>query len=143
MGILSWLGGPGGWIGDAVKRALTGPIVQGVVDGYKAKLAAGNTSEKLAADLAARELTVETRERELAVQQNIADEGRWWTAAPRAIACWSFAIFIAKCVVWDKVMGLGSTDPLTGSLDTWAGWLMALWFGGRSVEKVARILARR
>jgi hypothetical protein len=143
MGILSWLAGPGGWIGDAVKSALTGPIVQGVVDGYKAKLAAGNTSEKLAADLAARELTVETRERELAVQQNIADEGRWWTAAPRAIACWSFAIFIAKCVVWDKVLGLGSTDPLTGSLDTWAGWLMALWFGGRSAEKVARILARR
>jgi hypothetical protein len=33
MGILSWLGGPGGWIGDAVKSALTGPIVQGVVDG--------------------------------------------------------------------------------------------------------------
>ena len=143
MGILSWIAGPGGWIGDAIKSALTGPIVQGAVDVYKSKLAAANTHEKLAADLAARELAVEQRERELAVQQNIADEGRWWTAAPRAIACWAFAIFIAKCVVWDKVLGLGSTDPLTGSLDTWAGWLMALWFGGRSAEKVARIIARR
>ena len=142
MGIFSWIAGPGGWIGDAVKSALTGPIVQGVVDGYKAKLAAGNTSEKLAADLAGRELAVEQRERELAVQQNIADEGRWWTAAPRAIACWSFAIFIAKCVVWDKVLGLGTTDPLAGDLSTWAGWLMALWFGGRSAEKIARIIRR-
>src|SRR5215470_2045818 len=134
---------PGSWIGDAVKSALTGPLIEGAVDAYKSKLAAGNTSEKLAADLAGRELAVEQRERELAVQQNIADEGRWWTAAPRAIVCWAFAIFIAKCVVWDKVLGLGSTHPLTGSLDTWAGWLMALWFGGRSAEKVARIIARR
>ena len=136
MGILSWIAGPGGWIGDAIKSALTGPIVQGAVDAYKSKLAAGNDQARIAA-------AVEQRERELAVQQNIADEGRWWTAAPRAIACWAFAIFIAKCVVWDKVLGLGSTDPLTGSLDTWAGWLMALWFGGRSAEKVARIIARR
>ena len=143
MGILSWIAGPGGWIGDAIKTALTGPLVQGAVDAYKSKLAAGNDQERIAADLAARELAVEQRERELAVQQNIADEGRWWTAAPRAIACWAFAMFIAKCVVWDKVLGLGSTDPLTGSLDTWAGWLMALWFGGRSAEKVARIIARR
>jgi hypothetical protein len=134
MGILSWIAGPGGWIGDAIKTALTGPLVQGAVDAYKSKLAAGNDQARIAADLGAREL---------AVQQNIADEGRWWTAAPRAIACWAFAIFIAKCVVWDKVLGLGSTDPLTGSLDTWAGWLMALWFGGRSAEKVARIIARR
>ena len=143
MGILSWIAGPGGWIGDAIKTALTGPVVQGAVDAYKSKLAAGNDQERIAADLAARELAVEQRERELAVEQNIADEGRWWTAAPRAIACWAFAIFIAKCVVWDKVLGLGSTDPLTGSLDTWAGWLMALWFGGRSAEKVARIITRR
>jgi hypothetical protein len=112
------------------------------VTGYKAKLAAGNTSEKLAADLAARELQVELRERELALQQNIADEGRWWTAAPRAIACWSFAIFIAKAVVWDKVLGLGTTDALRGDLGVWAGWLMALWFGGRTLEKVARIIKR-
>jgi hypothetical protein len=130
--LLKWLAG-----------VFAGPVLDDLLKGYQAKLAAGNTSERIAADLAARELAVEQRERELAVQQNIADEGRWWTAAPRAIACWAFAIFIAKCVVWDKVFGLGSTDPLTGSLDTWAGWLMALWFGGRSAEKVARIIARR
>jgi hypothetical protein len=121
--LLKWLAG-----------FFAGPVLDDLLKGYQAKLAAGNTSERIAADLAAREL---------AVQQNVADEDRWWTAAPRAIACSAFAIFIAKCVVWDKVLGLGSTDPLTGSLDTWAGWLMALWFGGRSAEKVARIIARR
>jgi hypothetical protein len=126
------------WLGNLI----AGPVLGKAVEAYKANLESGNTSDRIAADLAARELTVEQRERELAVQQNIADEGRWWTAAPRAIACWSFAIFIVKCVVWDKVLGLGSTDPLQGDLQVWAGWLMALWFGGRSLEKIARILKR-
>lgn len=119
-----------------------GPVVTGLINAYKAKLEAGNTSDRIAADLAARELQVEERERELAVQQNIADEGRWWTAMPRAIACWSFALYIAKCVVWDKILGWGTTDPLAGDLQVWAGWLMALWFGGRTLEKVARIIKR-
>src|SRR6516162_5121598 len=105
--LLKWLAG-----------FFAGPVLDDLLKGYQAKLAAGNTSERIAADLAARELAVEQREREVAVQQNIADEGRWWTAAPRAIACWAFAIFIAKCVVWDKVLGLGSTDPLTVSATT-------------------------
>jgi hypothetical protein len=142
MGILSWLGGPGGWIGDAIKSAFTGPLIQGVVDYQKNKLAAGNTADKIAAELAGRELTVELRERELNAQQNISDEGRWWTAAPRAIACWSFAIFIAKCVVWDTVLGLGSTPKLGGDIQQAFLWLSAMWFGGRTIEKVARIIRR-
>jgi hypothetical protein len=114
-----------------------GPVVQGLVDSYKAKLAAGNTSERIAADLAGRELTVEQRERELATQQNIADEGRWWTAAPRAIVCWVFALYTV-----DQVFGLHMTQPLTEPISTWAGWLMAMWFGGRSLEKIAKIIRR-
>lgn len=110
-----------------------------LLEGYKAKLQSANDHDRIAADLAAKELNLEQRERELAIQQNIQDEGRWWTAAPRAIACWSFSIYIAKSVVWDKVLHFGMTDPLKGDLAVWAGWLMALWFGGRSAEKIARI----
>lgn len=132
MMVLKWLGG-----------FVTGPVFDDLLKGYQARLAAGNTEERIAADLAARELAVETRERELAVQQNIADEGRWWTAAPRAITCWAFALYIAKAVVWDTVLGLGSTPALHGDLAQWAGWLMTLWFGGRSIEKVARIIRGR
>jgi len=121
---------------------LGGPIVKGLIDGYRAKLAADNTSERIAADLAARELAVEERERELATQIIIAEEGRWWTALPRAMVCYAFALYVCKAVIWDKVLALGATDALTGDLATWAGWLMALWFGGRSLEKIARIIKR-
>lgn len=119
-----------------------GPVVAGLIKAYQAKLDSGNTSERIAADLASRELQVEQRERELAVQQNISDEGRWWTAAPRAIATWAFAIFIAKVVVWDTCLGLGTTPALKGDIAQAFVWLTALWFGGRSIEKVARIIRK-
>ncbi|MGC2776813.1 MAG: hypothetical protein WA418_14390 [Bradyrhizobium sp.] len=117
-------------------------IGKSLVDGYKAKLDASNTSERVAADLAGRELALEQRERELATQVIIAEEGRWWTALPRTVIAGSFAVYVAKCVVWDKVLSLGSTDPLGGDIAIWGGWVLAFYFGGRTLEKVARILKR-
>lgn len=114
-----------------------------IVEGYKAKLAADNNADKIAADLAAKDLDLQSRERELNVQQNVSDEGRWWTAAPRALVCWAFAIFVLKVVVWDKVLGWGSTDPLSGMVADWGGSVMVMWFGGRTLEKVARIWRSR
>lgn len=121
---------------------LGGPIISGLIAAYKAKLEAGNTEDKIAADLLAKDLELQGRERELNVQQNISDEGRWWTAAPRAVVCWSFAIYVAKVVVWDQVLGFGTTLPLKGDLAEWGGAVMVMWFGGRTIEKVARILRK-
>jgi len=41
---------------------LGGPVITGVISAYKAKLEAGNTTDRIAADLAARELTVQQAE---------------------------------------------------------------------------------
>jgi len=135
---------PGSWIGDAVKSALTGPIIGGMVDSYKAKLASGTSQDQMLAELAGRELGVEQREAELGAQQNIADEGRWWTAAPRAIVCWAIAIYIGKVLVWDICLGLGSTDSLKDPLiiDVF-GKVVVVWFGGRTLEKMTRIISSR
>lgn len=61
---------------------------------------------------------------------------------PAARAGPSFAVFVVKCVVWDTVLGLGVTEPLGGDIRAWAGWVMALWFGGRSLEKIAALIWR-
>ena len=128
-----------GWLGNL----LGGPFAKAAVDAYRARLAAENTSEKIAADLAARELTVEQRERELAVQVAIAEQGRWYTALPRPLFAFAYIIYVWKVVVWDKVMGWGSTDPLSGDVSQWAMIVLTAYFGGRSLEKVARILGRK
>ena len=128
-----------GWLGNL----LGGPFAKAAVDAYRARLDAGNTSEKIAADLAARALDVEARERELATQALIAEQGRWYTALPRPLFAGAFIIYAWKVVVWDKVLGLGVTDPLGGDVAQWAMIVLTAYFGGRSLEKVARILGRK
>ena len=128
-----------GWLASLIG----GPLVNGLIAGYKAKLEAGNSSERIAADLAARELTLEQRERELSAQIVMAEEGRWFTALPRPLFALAFIIYVWKVVVWDKVLGLGHTDPLSGDVAQWAMIVLTAYFGGRSLEKVAKILARK
>lgn len=130
--VLSWLG-----------NLLGGPFAQAAVKAYQARLTAENTSEKIAADLAARELAVEARERELATQVVIAEQGRWYTALPRPLFAFAFVIYCWKVVIWDKVFGLGATPALSGDVSQWATVVLTAYFGGRSLEKVARILGRK
>jgi hypothetical protein len=128
-----------GWLGNM----LGGPFAKAAVDAYRAKLTAENTREKIAAELAARELSVVERERELATQLVTAEQGRWYTALPRPLFASAFIIYVWKAVVWDKVFGLGTTDALSGDVAQWAMIVLTAYFGGRSLEKVARILARK
>lgn len=128
-----------GWLANLIG----GPVINGLIGVYKAKLDAGNTSERIAADLAARELAVEQREREVSAQVVLAEQGRWYTALPRPLFAAAFIIYVWKVVVWDKVLGLGTTDALSGDVAQWAMIVLTAYFGGRSLEKVARILGRK
>jgi len=46
-------------------------------------------------------------------------------------------------IVWDIVLGLGTTDPIGGDVAEWAGWIVTAYVGGRSLEKIARTIWRR
>jgi hypothetical protein len=129
--VLAWLG-----------NLLGGPFAKAAVDAYRAKLAAESTSEKIAADLAAREMSVEQRERELATEMLITEQGRWYTALPRPLFAFAFIIYAWKVVVWDKVLGLGTTEALSGDVSQWAMIVLTAYFGGRTLEKVARTLKK-
>ena len=120
-----------------------GPIVNGLIEGYKAKLDAANTHERIAADLAAKDIEGEIAARQQASAIIIAEQGRWYTAIIRPLLALPIIIYFWKVIVWDKVMGLGATDPLTGMVSDWAGTIIAAYVGGRTVEKVARTLGGR
>jgi hypothetical protein len=47
-----------------------------------------------------------------------------------------------KLLIFDKVLGLGSTDGLTGFASTTANLIVASYFAKRGFENVARILKR-
>ena len=128
-----------GWLGNL----LGGPFAKAAVDAYRAKLAAENTSEKIAADLAAREFDLVQREREISAQILTAEQGRWLTALPRPLFGFAFVVYFWKVVVWGKVLGWGTTDALSGDVAQWAMMVLTAYFGGRSLEKVAKILSRK
>lgn len=115
-------------------------MVSGLIKAYQAKLAADNTSEKIASDLAANEIAAETTQANLNNQLKIAEIGHPWEV--EKIAMYITLAFYAKCVVWDTMLGLGSTPALKGDVAGWAGLIMSFYFAKRGAENVARILRR-
>ena len=111
-----------------------------LVEGYKAKLASGNTSERIAADLAARELAVQQKEVEVEGEYKRSLIGRWYE--PTNLFGYIMVIYFGKSIIWDKVLALGTTDGLTGATAEWAGWIMMFYVGKRGIENVARIIRR-
>lgn len=121
---------------------LGGPIVNGLINAYKAKLSAKNTTDAQAADLAKAEIMGEIAQRQAEASIIREEEGRWWTALPRPLFAFIFVFYVGKCVLWDKVLGWGSTDPLSPELANIEMIIIGGYFGGRTIEKVARIFKR-
>ena len=119
---------------------ISGPVIGAVISGYKAKLEAGNTQERIAADLAARELEVQKVEIQAQNQLKIAEIGHWYE--PEKLFEYTLWSFYTKCLVYDKMLGLGSTDPLYGAVGDWSGIIIVFLFGKRGIENVVRILKR-
>jgi hypothetical protein len=124
----------------AIIKLLGGSVVAGLIDAYKAKLAAGNVDSRIAADLAAGEVAAQTAETQAITQLKIAQIGHPWE--PEKLAFYVTLAFYAKCLVWDKMLGWGTTDPLAGDVSVWAGMIMGFYFTKRGFENVARILRR-
>jgi hypothetical protein len=117
-----------------------GPIVKSLIDAYKAKLAAGNTSEKIASETAAGEIAAQVAETNAIMRYRIAEIGHWYE--PDKIMGYAVALYFAKLLIWDKVLGLGVTDPLGGFAATTANLVVVFYFGKRGFENIARILKR-
>jgi len=128
------------WLLTPLLSFFGGPVIKGLIDAYKAKLDAGNTAEKIAADLAARELAVQEVEIQAQNQLRIAEVGKWYE--PDHLASYVFVLYLGKVVVWDTMLGLGSTSAIHGNVGDWLGMIAAFLFGKRGIENVARIIKR-
>jgi len=121
---------------------LTAPIINGFIAAYKAKLDAENSQDRTAADLAAKAIAAEIEARKSADALIIAEQGRWYTAIIRPLLALPVIIYLWKVIVWDKVLGLGATDPILGDVAAWSGMIVTTYVGGRSLEKIAKTIWR-
>lgn len=125
---------------QAIIGFLGGPVIKGLLDAYNSHLKAATDDKAIAADLAGKEVAAQTVEAQAQAQLKIAEVGHAWE--PEKLAFYVTLAFYAKCLVWDKMLGWGTTDPLAGDVSVWAGMIMGFYFGKRTFENVARIIKR-
>lgn len=129
----------------AILSFLGGPVIKGLIAAYQAHLTATTTDKNIAADLAGKEIAAQTIETQAQTQYRIAEIGHWYE--PDKLMGYFVAIYLAKLLVWDKVLGLGTTDGLCKVGDNcWSGsvanTIIMFYFGKRAFENVARIIKR-
>lgn len=99
-------------------------ITSSLSEAYRDKLAAQTDEAKLEADLRIRDM--EAR-RDIILRAQ-SDNVERWVRVGFAVP---FIVYNAKLVLWDKVMGLGATDPLSDNLAyvqmTVLGGYFAMW----------------
>lgn len=122
----------------AIMSFIGGPVIKGLVDAYNAHLKATTTDKQTASDLAGKEIAAQTAENNAIYNLRIAQIGHPWE--PEKLAMYITLCFYAKVMVWDKVLGLGTTDEVTGTSAIWAGLIMSFYFAKRGAENVTSII---
>lgn len=113
---------------------LSGPVISGLIDAYKATLASKNAFDQASINLAVQDLQAQIEARKAAV----AVEATPWGSIVDAAFAFPIIIYLNKVLIWDKVLALGSTDPITGAVGVWVGMIISFYFGGNIVSKVSK-----
>jgi hypothetical protein len=116
-----------------------GPIISGAISAYKTKLEQDGKQDIVAERLATRELEVQQREAELQGEYKRALIGHWYE--PANLAAYVFVIYLAKVVVFDTMLGLGTTPAIKGAVGDWLALIAGFLFAKRGAENVAGIVA--
>jgi hypothetical protein len=61
---------------------------------------------------------------------------------PDKLMGYSVAVYFGKLLIFDKVLGLGTTDPLAGFASVTSNLVVSFYFAKRGFENVARIIKR-
>jgi hypothetical protein len=115
--IVSWLAGSGI---NAIGRQLN--------EAYKNRLNAQNDAQRIEADLQISQL--QARQNVL-----IAEQAHRITRWIRPAFAAPFIIYNAKIIIWDKVLGLGTTDPISSEFWQLQMIVFGAYFLTRPLEK--------
>jgi hypothetical protein len=107
----------GGGLADQLRRA------------YQAKLDAQTDADRLAADLAIARLDARMESHRIG--------GRWITLVQIAWAL-PFVVYNAKLIIWDKMLGLGVTDPLSPELYSLQSVIVGFFFVTTTIRGIVK-----
>lgn len=113
-------------------KFLGGGVAQALADAYKEKQNATTEQARIAAGE-----RISRLEQIAAVQK--AEAGWWINAAIRALFALPVAIYYGKLFLWDKVLKLGITDPLSEDMTWTARVIIGFYF----IYEFGRVVTRR
>jgi len=113
---------------------ISAPLFNTLLKGWQAKLDANTAAGVQAADVAKAAMAAEVQQRVANAGIVTATMGHWYTALPMTLVMGAAAAFFCKCVVWDTMLGWGSTPALGGDVQTSYNLIMAFWFGSAGVR---------
>jgi hypothetical protein len=118
---------------------LGGPVAKAMVAAYQAHLTATTTDKQTAATLAGQEIAASVAETQAVTQLKIAEIGHPWEI--EKLFAYVTLFYYAKLLIWDKVLGLGTTDALGGWVLWAANLVIGFYFAKRGAENVATIIS--
>lgn len=121
-----------------IMQFIGGPVVSALINAYREHLKATTTDKQTAASLAGQQIAAETADNQAIGQLKIAQIGHPWEV--EKLFAYVTLLYYAKLLVWDKILGLGSTDPLTGWALVSANLVIGFYFTKRTAENVTTII---
>jgi hypothetical protein len=115
-------------------KLLTAPIFDTLLKGWQMKLDAASKAGAQAVDVAKAAMIAEVQARAEANKVNLALLGKWYLALPMVATMGAAAAYFVKCVVWDTMLGWGSTAALGGDIQTTYNLIISFWFGSAAIK---------
>lgn len=130
-----------------ILRFLTGPIINGALAAWKAKLENDGNSDKMLTDLTIRTLELDSREAELNTDYKRNLLGRWWE--PVNLLGYLFLVYLASAILWDNVIypkfflhQWGYTGPVDGNTAVYLGMVATFFLGKRVGINIIEVIAK-
>ena len=121
-----------------IMQFIGGPVVSGLISAYREHLKATTTDKQTASALAGQQIAAETADVQAVNQLKMAQIGHPWEV--EKLFAYVTLFYYAKLLIWDKIMALGSTDPLTGWALVAANLVIGFYFTKRTAENVTTII---
>lgn len=131
------------WIFANLLPLLSGGLVKNVLDHLDKKADSETERERIRTQATIEEIKAAVEVQNQGKELLIAEQGRWYTAAVRPLMVAPFVIFLWKVIVWDKVLGWGTTDALSESLWLFMTTIAGTYFVGRTAEKITGVVTQR
>jgi hypothetical protein len=122
----------------SIMSFIGGPVISGLISAYREHLKATTTDKQTASVLAGQEIAAQTAETQAITSLKVAQIGHPFEV--EKLFAYVTLFYYAKLLIWDKVLGLGTTDPLTGWVLWAANLVIGFYFTKRGAENVTTII---